>query len=151
MVREAKKQLSRASVFFDKFVEPLPHIRHQMELDDFGRDSSGARVNGGKMVQKEVSGLEKNKLRVEMAYKRSAHVVVRAKGAVRHSSKGTTINFSTKRVTGSTKSHGFVEVVRIKNIKHAAFGHFLVVDGDETLADLLRDSLVTTVTVRHAA
>jgi hypothetical protein len=30
-----------------------------MELDDFGRDSSGARVNGGKMVQKEVSGLEK--------------------------------------------------------------------------------------------
>jgi hypothetical protein len=37
-----------------------------MELDDFGRDSSGARVDGGKVVQKEVFGLKKIKLRVEM-------------------------------------------------------------------------------------
>jgi hypothetical protein len=37
-----------------------------MELDDFGRDSSTTRVNGGKVVQKEGFSLEIINIRVKM-------------------------------------------------------------------------------------
>ena len=62
----SKERFLHAPILFDQFVETLPHVRHQMELDDFGRDSSTTRVNGGKVVQKEGFSLEIINIRVKM-------------------------------------------------------------------------------------
>jgi len=56
-MRHLKTRAIHASIFLDKFVELLPHVRYEMELDDLSRDRPLAGVHCGKMSEEIFLGL----------------------------------------------------------------------------------------------